>query len=177
MSPGRPIRQCRTPSASGAGSAWDGAVAHVRTSIRFTLSGPYSFPLGPTCPRSASAVATARRLRRFPVLGLRRYNRLASATTSAATGLRPSTRRPACGHGPVEADGQAALSRTPIPPRGFDGPSLPSACPRERSPGRSPGHLGDDPLRSAANRISRQIAAAMNGRQDAEVVELKKSPA
>ncbi len=38
-------------------------------------------------------------------------------------------------------------------------------------------HLGDDPLRSAANRISQQIAAAMNGRQEAEVVELKKSPA
>ncbi len=38
-------------------------------------------------------------------------------------------------------------------------------------------HLGDDPLRSAANRISQQIAAAMSGQQDAEVVELKKSPA
>ncbi len=38
-------------------------------------------------------------------------------------------------------------------------------------------HLGDDPLRSAANRISQKIAAAMNGQQDAEVVELKKSPA
>ncbi len=38
-------------------------------------------------------------------------------------------------------------------------------------------HLGDDPLRSAANRISRQIAAAMNGRQDAEVVELPKRKA
>ncbi len=38
-------------------------------------------------------------------------------------------------------------------------------------------HLGDDPLRSAANRISQQIAAAMNGQQEAEVVELKKSPA
>ncbi len=35
-------------------------------------------------------------------------------------------------------------------------------------------HLGDDPLRSAANRISQQIAAAMSGQQDAEVVELKK---
>ena len=38
-------------------------------------------------------------------------------------------------------------------------------------------HLGDDPLRSAADRISRQIAAAMSGHQEAEVVELKKSPA
>ncbi len=38
-------------------------------------------------------------------------------------------------------------------------------------------HLGDDPLRSAANRISRQIAAAMNGQQDAEVVELPKRKA
>ncbi len=38
-------------------------------------------------------------------------------------------------------------------------------------------HLGDDPLRSAANRISQQIAAAMNGQREAEVVELKKSPA
>ena len=38
-------------------------------------------------------------------------------------------------------------------------------------------HLGDDPLRSAANRISQQIAAAMNGQRGAEVVELKKSPA
>ena len=38
-------------------------------------------------------------------------------------------------------------------------------------------HLGDDPLRSAANRISQQIAAAMSGQQEAEVVELKKSPA
>ncbi len=38
-------------------------------------------------------------------------------------------------------------------------------------------NLGDDPLRSAANRISQKIAAAMNGQQDAEVVELKKSPA
>ena len=38
-------------------------------------------------------------------------------------------------------------------------------------------HLGDDPLRSAANRISKQIAAAMNGRQDAEVVELPKRKA
>ena len=38
-------------------------------------------------------------------------------------------------------------------------------------------HLGDDPLRSAANRISQQIAAAMNGQHDAEVVELRKSPA
>ncbi len=37
-------------------------------------------------------------------------------------------------------------------------------------------HLGDDPLRSAANRISQQIAAAM-GQHEAEVVELKKSPA
>ena len=37
-------------------------------------------------------------------------------------------------------------------------------------------HLGDDPLRSAANRISQQIAAAMNGQREAEVVELKKSP-
>ncbi len=37
-------------------------------------------------------------------------------------------------------------------------------------------HLGDDPLRSAANRISRQIAAAM-GQHEAEVVELKKTPA
>ncbi len=38
-------------------------------------------------------------------------------------------------------------------------------------------HLGDDPLRSAANRISQQIAAAMNGQREAEVVELRKSPA
>ena len=38
-------------------------------------------------------------------------------------------------------------------------------------------HLGDDPLRSAANRISTQIAAAMSGEREAEVVELKKSPA
>ena len=38
-------------------------------------------------------------------------------------------------------------------------------------------HLGDDPLRSAADRISQKIAAAMSGQQDAEVVELKKSPA
>ncbi len=38
-------------------------------------------------------------------------------------------------------------------------------------------HLGDDPLRSAANRISQQIAAAMSGQQHAEVVELKKAPA
>ncbi len=38
-------------------------------------------------------------------------------------------------------------------------------------------HLGDDPLRSAANRISQQIAAAMNGGQEAEVVEIRKSPA
>jgi integrase len=38
-------------------------------------------------------------------------------------------------------------------------------------------HLGDDPLRSAADRISGQIAAAMSGQQVAEVVELKKSPA
>ncbi len=37
-------------------------------------------------------------------------------------------------------------------------------------------HLGDDPLRSAANRISQQIAAAMSGGSEAEVVELK-SPA
>ncbi len=33
-------------------------------------------------------------------------------------------------------------------------------------------HLGDDPVRSAANRISQRIAAAMNGQQEAEVVEL-----
>ena len=38
------------------------------------------------------------------------------------------------------------------------------------------GHLGDDPLRSAAARIFRQIAAAM-GQHEAEIVELKKSPA
>ena len=33
-------------------------------------------------------------------------------------------------------------------------------------------HLGDDPVRAAANRISQQIAATMNGQKDAEVVEL-----
>ena len=33
-------------------------------------------------------------------------------------------------------------------------------------------HLGDDPVRSAANRISQQIAAAMNDQNDAEVVKL-----
>ncbi len=38
-------------------------------------------------------------------------------------------------------------------------------------------HLGDDPLRSAADRISQKIAAAMSGQPEAEVVELKKSPA
>ncbi len=38
-------------------------------------------------------------------------------------------------------------------------------------------HLGDDPLRSAADRISQKIAAAMSGQHEAEVVELKKSPA
>ncbi len=38
-------------------------------------------------------------------------------------------------------------------------------------------HLGDDPLRSAANRISQQIAAAMDGQREAEVVEFGKSPA
>ena len=38
-------------------------------------------------------------------------------------------------------------------------------------------HLGDDPLRSAANRISQQIAAAMSGQRNAEVFELRKSPA
>jgi hypothetical protein len=32
-------------------------------------------------------------------------------------------------------------------------------------------------LRSAADRICQQIAAAMSGQQEAEVVELKKSPA
>lgn len=38
-------------------------------------------------------------------------------------------------------------------------------------------HLGDDPLRSAANRISQQIAAAMSGQREAEVVELPKRKA
>ncbi len=38
-------------------------------------------------------------------------------------------------------------------------------------------HLSDDPLRAAADRTSGRIAAAMNGRQEAEIVELKKSPA
>ncbi len=37
-------------------------------------------------------------------------------------------------------------------------------------------HLGDDALRAAADRISQQIAATMR-QQEAEVVELKKSPA
>ena len=38
-------------------------------------------------------------------------------------------------------------------------------------------HLSDDPLRAAADRTSGRIAAAMGGKQEAEVVELKKSPA
>ena len=38
-------------------------------------------------------------------------------------------------------------------------------------------HLSNDPLRAAADRISGRIAAAMGGQQEAEVVELKKSPA
>ncbi len=38
-------------------------------------------------------------------------------------------------------------------------------------------HLADDPLRAVADKPAIQIAAAMSGQQDAEVVELKKSPA
>ena len=38
-------------------------------------------------------------------------------------------------------------------------------------------HLADDPLRAVADKTAGQIAAAMNGRQEAEVVELRKSPA
>ena len=38
-------------------------------------------------------------------------------------------------------------------------------------------HLSNDPLRAAADRTSGRIAAAMGGQQEAEVVELKKSPA
>ncbi len=34
-----------------------------------------------------------------------------------------------------------------------------------------------EPLRAAADAVSGRVAAAMNGRQEAEVVELKKSPA
>ncbi len=34
-----------------------------------------------------------------------------------------------------------------------------------------------EPLRAAADAVSGRVAAAMSGQQDAEVVELKKSPA
>ncbi len=38
-------------------------------------------------------------------------------------------------------------------------------------------HLTDDPLKAVADKTAGQIAAAMSGEQEAEVVELKKSPA
>ena len=38
-------------------------------------------------------------------------------------------------------------------------------------------HLADDPLKAVADKTAGQIAAAMDGQQEAEVVELKKSPA
>ncbi len=34
-----------------------------------------------------------------------------------------------------------------------------------------------EPLRAAADAVAGRVAAAMNGRQEAEVVELRKSPA
>ncbi len=38
-------------------------------------------------------------------------------------------------------------------------------------------HLADDPLKAVADRTAAQIAAAIDGQQEAVVVELKKSPA
>ncbi len=37
--------------------------------------------------------------------------------------------------------------------------------------------MTDDPLKAVADKTAGQIAAAMSGQQEAEVVELKKSPA
>ena len=38
-------------------------------------------------------------------------------------------------------------------------------------------HLSNDPLKAVADKTAGQIAAALSGQQEAEVVELKKSPA